>query len=81
MISAQVPTLYRDSSFSRRRFDIAHYLLASLNPGFTGSPMVNLAKIVYFTRIEDELERETRLELATLCLGSRCSTTELLPPN
>ena len=24
-------------------------------------------------------ERETRLELATLCLGSRCSTTELLP--
>ena len=25
------------------------------------------------------LERETRLELATLCLGSRCSTTELLP--
>jgi hypothetical protein len=26
------------------------------------------------------VERETRLELATLCLGSRCSTTELLPP-
>ena len=26
-----------------------------------------------------ELERETRVELATLCLGSRCSTTELLP--
>ena len=25
------------------------------------------------------LERETRVELATLCLGSRCSTTELLP--
>jgi hypothetical protein len=25
------------------------------------------------------VERETRLELATLCLGSRCSTTELLP--
>ncbi len=25
------------------------------------------------------LERETRIELATLCLGSRCSTTELLP--
>ena len=24
-------------------------------------------------------KRETRLELATLCLGSRCSTTELLP--
>ena len=23
------------------------------------------------------LERETRLELATLCLGSRCSTTEV----
>ena len=26
-----------------------------------------------------KMERETRLELATLCLGSRCSTTELLP--
>jgi hypothetical protein len=26
------------------------------------------------------LERETGLEPATLCLGSRCSTTELLPP-
>jgi Amt family ammonium transporter len=25
------------------------------------------------------LERETRIELATLCLGSKCSTTELLP--
>ena len=24
------------------------------------------------------LERETRVELATLCLGSRCSTTELV---
>ena len=24
-------------------------------------------------------ERETGLEPATLCLGSRCSTTELLP--
>jgi BirA family biotin operon repressor/biotin-[acetyl-CoA-carboxylase] ligase len=26
------------------------------------------------------VERETRFELATLCLGSRCSATELLPP-
>jgi hypothetical protein len=43
--------------------------------------MVNLAKIVYFASTEAELERETRLELATLCLGSRCSTAELLPPN
>jgi hypothetical protein len=42
--------------------------------------MVNLAKIVYFAKIKNNLERETRLELATLCLGSRCSTTELLPP-
>ncbi len=25
------------------------------------------------------LERETGLEPATLCLGSRCSTTELVP--
>ena len=25
------------------------------------------------------MERETRIELATLCLGSKCSTTELLP--
>ena len=25
------------------------------------------------------MERETRFELATLCLGSRCSTAELLP--
>src|ERR1700687_5848206 len=27
----------------------------------------------------DNLERETRLELATLALARRCSTTELLP--
>jgi BirA family biotin operon repressor/biotin-[acetyl-CoA-carboxylase] ligase len=26
------------------------------------------------------VERETRFELATLCLGSRCSASELLPP-
>ena len=26
------------------------------------------------------LERETGIEPATLCLGSKCSTTELLPP-
>src|SRR2546422_10171367 len=26
------------------------------------------------------LERETGIEPATLCLGSRCSTAELLPP-
>ena len=30
--------------------------------------------------VADRVERETRIELATLCLGSRCSTTELLPP-
>ena len=27
------------------------------------------------------LERKTRFELATLCLGSRCSAPELLPRN
>ena len=32
-------------------------------------------------RVRLELERETRIELATLCLGSKCSTTELLPLN
>jgi hypothetical protein len=26
-----------------------------------------------------KMERETRFELATTCLGSKCSTTELLP--
>ena len=29
--------------------------------------------------VQFQLERETRIELATLCLGSKCSTTELLP--
>jgi hypothetical protein len=29
--------------------------------------------------LSDFLERETRLELATLALARRCSTTELLP--
>ncbi len=29
--------------------------------------------------VQVQLERETRIELATLCLGSKCSTTELLP--
>jgi hypothetical protein len=29
---------------------------------------------------QKELERETRFELATFCLGSRHSTAELLPP-
>ena len=30
-------------------------------------------------RQKSYLERETGIEPATLCLGSRCSTTELLP--
>ena len=36
-------------------------------------------EIIMLTHVGKEMERETRLELATLCLGSRCSTTELLP--
>jgi hypothetical protein len=32
------------------------------------------------SRHKFDLERETRFELATFCLGSRHSTTELLPP-
>ena len=31
------------------------------------------------TEFKSFVERETRIELATLCLGSKCSTTELLP--
>ncbi len=43
--------------------------------------VVTHAKAVEKATVEDlTMERETRLELATLCLGSRCSTTELLPP-
>ena len=33
----------------------------------------------YLVRMEQELERKTRFELATLALARRCSTAELLP--
>ena len=39
-------------------------------------PIKKLAKIHWFV---DSLERETGFEPATACLGSKNSTTELLP--
>ncbi len=41
---------------------------------------LSLRKKNYLTLAKSCLERETGIEPATLCLGSRCSTAELLPP-
>ena len=38
-----------------------------------------LSSLIPYPSSFDSLERETRLELATLALARRCSTTELLP--
>ncbi len=43
---------------------------------FSASPRL---RVFRSTLKSESLERETRLELATLALARRCSTTELLP--
>ena len=53
--------------------------LEPLNKGFADPSLTSWVRRLGPLRAVQQMERETGFEPATTCLGSRCSTAELLP--